>query len=114
MVKVSFIIIIKSHKLKLISMNVRGLRNDNKRRAIFSYLKAQKALIFYLQEKYSSSEDEMCGLLNGVVRFSFLKVLRPREVSVFFRIQAILHFICKKLKTGFKWKIFYCKSSNTQ
>ena len=47
-----------SHRLKLISLNVRGLRNHNKRRAIFSYLKAQKATIFCLQETYSSPEDE--------------------------------------------------------
>ena len=58
MVKVSFIITIRSHRVKLISLNVRGLPNDNKRRAIFSYLKTQKAVIFCLQEKYSSSEDE--------------------------------------------------------
>ena len=58
MVKISFIIIVMSHKLKLISLNVRGLRNGNKRRAIFSYLKMQKATIFCLQETYSSSEDE--------------------------------------------------------
>ena len=37
---------------------MRGLRNVNKRRAIFSYLKAQKATIFCLQETYSSIEDE--------------------------------------------------------
>ena len=47
-----------SHKLKLLSLNVRGLRNTNKRRAIFSYLKAQKAAIFCLQETYSLTEDE--------------------------------------------------------
>ena len=37
---------------------MRGLRNRNKRRAIFSYLKSQKATIFCLQETYSSPEDE--------------------------------------------------------
>ena len=47
-----------SRKLKPLSLNVRGLRNVNKRRAIFSYLKAQKATIFCLQETYSSIEDE--------------------------------------------------------
>ena len=47
-----------SHKLKLLSLNVRGLRNTSKRRAIFSYLKAQKATIFFLQETYSLIEDE--------------------------------------------------------
>ena len=48
-----------SHMLKLLSLNVRGLRNGNKRRAIFSCLKkSQKAIIFCLQETYSSPEDE--------------------------------------------------------
>ena len=57
MAKISLITIMP-HRLKLISLNVRGLRNRNKRRAIFSYLKAQKATIFCLQETYSSPEDE--------------------------------------------------------
>ena len=47
-----------SSKLKLLSLKVRGLRNVNKRWAIFSYLKSQKATIFCLQEIYSSIEDE--------------------------------------------------------
>ena len=47
-----------TRKLKLLSLNVRGLRNANKRRAIFSYLKSQKATIFCLQETYLSIEDE--------------------------------------------------------
>ena len=47
-----------SRKLKLLSLDVRGLRNVNKRRTIFSYLKIQKATIFCLQETYSSPEDE--------------------------------------------------------
>ena len=47
-----------SHKLKLLSINVRGLRNVSKRSAMFSYLTMQKATIFCLQETYSSPEDE--------------------------------------------------------
>ena len=47
-----------SHKLKLLSLNVRGLRNKRKRRAIFSYSKAPKGKIFCLQETYSLVEDE--------------------------------------------------------
>ena len=44
--------------LKVISLNVRGIRNPNKRRAIFCYLKQQKANIFCLQETYSQPDDE--------------------------------------------------------
>ena len=47
-----------SHKLKILSLNVRGLRNTNKRRAILSYLKKQKTTIFNLQEVFSRPEDE--------------------------------------------------------
>ena len=37
---------------------MRGLRNPNKRRSIFEYLKNQKALIICLQETFSKQEDE--------------------------------------------------------
>ena len=37
---------------------MQGLCNINKRRAIFSYLKTQKATIFCLQETYSSSSED--------------------------------------------------------
>ena len=47
-----------SHKLNILSLNVKGLRNVNKRRAIFSYLKNKKATIFNLQETFSKQEDE--------------------------------------------------------
>ena len=44
--------------LKVILLNVRAIRNQNKRRAIFCYLKQQKATIFGLQETYSQPDDE--------------------------------------------------------
>ena len=47
-----------AHKSKIFSLNVRGLRSTNKRRAIFPYLKNQKATIFDLQETFSKPEDE--------------------------------------------------------
>ena len=47
-----------SRKFKIISLNVRGLQNQNKRGAIFSYLKSQKATLYCLQETYSLSNDE--------------------------------------------------------
>ena len=57
----TLVIINMSHKLNILSLNVRGLRNlrnVNKRRAIFSYLKNQKSTIFNLQETFSKQEDE--------------------------------------------------------
>ena len=45
-------------QLKILSLNVRGLRKPEKRRAIFCYLKKQKASILCLQETFSKTEDE--------------------------------------------------------
>ena len=44
--------------LKILSLNVRGLRNAGKRKTIFLYLKNQKASIFCLQETFSNKHDE--------------------------------------------------------
>lgn len=44
--------------IKILSLNVRGLRNEVKRRAIFAYLKRQKSDIFCLQETFSNKDDE--------------------------------------------------------
>ena len=43
---------------KIVSLNVRGIRDPTKRRGIFSYLKDQKASFYFLQETYSESSDE--------------------------------------------------------
>ena len=43
---------------KLVSLNVRGLRSLNKKKAILMWLIKQKADIVFLQKTYSSSEDE--------------------------------------------------------
>ena len=54
------------------SLNVRGLREQSKRRSIFSYLKDQKSKFYFLQETYSDVNDEFiwrneCG---GEIFFS--------------------------------------------
>ena len=46
---------------KLVSLNVRGLHSLNKRKAILTWLIRQKVDIVFLQETYSSSEDENFG-----------------------------------------------------
>ena len=45
--------------LNILSLNVRGIREQTKRRSIFSYLKDQKANIYFLQETYSEPADEI-------------------------------------------------------
>ena len=41
------------------SLNVRGLREQSKRRSILSYLKDQKSKLYFLQETYSEVNDEI-------------------------------------------------------
>ena len=59
-------------KLKILSLNVRGLRNAGKRKAVFSYLKNQKASICCLQETFSKKDDEKIWTLEwgGKILFS--------------------------------------------
>ena len=43
----------------VMSLNVRGLRNQVKRRSIFRFLKDQNYLFYFLQETYSKPDDEI-------------------------------------------------------
>ena len=43
----------------VMSLNVRGLRNQVKRRSIFRFLKDQNYLFYFLQETYSKPGDEI-------------------------------------------------------
>ena len=45
---------IKPDSLKLLSLNVRGLSNFRKRRAIFTWCRKQKADLIFLQETHSA------------------------------------------------------------
>ena len=45
--------------IKILSLNVKGLRNPVKRRALFLYLKNQRADLYCLQETHSKKEDEI-------------------------------------------------------
>ena len=48
----------KSDLCKILSLNVRRIRDATKRRGIFSYLKDEKAAFYFLQETYSEKDDE--------------------------------------------------------
>ena len=48
-----------STKYKIISLNVRSIRDQTKKRSIFTYLKDQKANFYFLQETYSDANDEL-------------------------------------------------------
>lgn len=43
---------------KILSLNVRGIRDATQRGGTFSYLKDEKAAVYFLQETYSEKEDE--------------------------------------------------------
>ena len=46
-------------KYDILSLNVRGIRDQVKRRSIFQYLKDHNSKIYFLQETYSQPEDEI-------------------------------------------------------
>lgn len=48
----------KLDNCKVASFNVNGLRNENKRREVFNYLKTAKIDIALLQETHSLEDDE--------------------------------------------------------
>ena len=45
-------------KFDVFSLNVRGIRDQSKRRSVFSFLKDQKAYIYFLQKTFSEPNDE--------------------------------------------------------
>ena len=71
----------ESTKLNILSLNVRGLRDQIKRRSIFSFLKDQKAEIFFLQEIYSEPSDETIWKMNGEAKYSSPMAPITAEVS---------------------------------
>ena len=78
-------------KWKIISLNVRGIRDQTKRRSIFTYLKDQKAAFYFLQETHSDSNDEAMWQSEwrggGGVRFFFLMGNTIARVFAFYLIQ---------------------------
>ena len=77
-------------KCKIISLNVRGIRDQTKRRSIFTYLKDQKADFYFLQETCSDANDEsmwQSELGGWGVRFFFLMGNTVARVFAFYLIQ---------------------------
>ena len=48
----------QKYSLSLLSLNIRGINADTKRKAVFDWLKRQEAQIVYLQETYSTPRVE--------------------------------------------------------
>ena len=49
----------KKSILDVTLLNVRGIREQRKRRSIFTYLKDKKSKFYFLQETYSELNDEI-------------------------------------------------------
>ena len=76
----------KPCSLKLLSLNVRGLSNFRKRRAIFTWCRKQKADIIFLQETHSKeiTENQWKKEWGSYINFSHGSV-NARGVAVLFR-----------------------------
>ena len=81
----------------ILSLNVRGIRDQLKRRSIFAYLKDHSPKIIFLQETYSEPSDEMIWKsewggeifffrmgLSTVKGYAFLYTLRCRVKLIVF------------------------------
>ena len=49
-----------------VSLNVRGLGNNAKRKEVFNWLRAKKQSIYMLQEVHCSQDTTTYGLVSGV------------------------------------------------
>ena len=59
-----------NNDFNLLSINVRGIRTFEKRKAVFSWLVNSDADIFFLQETYSTRDIEISGENNGRAKCS--------------------------------------------
>ena len=61
-----------SAKFKVLSLNVRGLRERVKRKSVFAYLREKKCDVYFLQETYCQKEDEKiwCSEWGGKIFFT--------------------------------------------
>ena len=67
---------------KLLSLNVRGIRNYDKRKAIFLWISKQNADVIFLQETSSTKEVEHFGDYNGKVKYSLLTAVNIPKVFI--------------------------------
>ena len=58
--------------LNVVSLNLRGLQNTNKRNKIFQYFKIKKYDVILLQETYSTREAKINGKGMGIPRLFLL------------------------------------------
>ena len=59
---------------KILSLNVRGIRSFDKRKALFHWLSKEKSNIIFLQETYSTQKLKIFGSHSGGEIFSLVMV----------------------------------------
>ena len=97
-------------KCKIISLNVRGIRDQTKRRSIFTYLKDQKAAFYFLQETHSDSNDEAMwqsewrGGRGGKILFSHGHTLKSILPVLLLKHSTLLFTVgSNKMQTPLLW-----------
>lgn len=78
----SFIMV--DQKLKILSLNVRGLRNPIKHRAVFTYLNKKQISIAY-RKRIPISLTKIYGRLNGGETCFFLMVVNTQKASACYK-----------------------------
>ncbi len=78
--------------LKIVSLNVRGLRDSTKIKSMFIFVRRSNAnIIFFLQETHSC-ETDVNGVLRGEIKSFVVMLLTIRQVSLFFSISLKVMF----------------------
>ena len=86
-------------KYDILSLNVRGIRDQAKRRSIFLYLKDHDSKIYFLQETFNQ-KMKLFGKTNGEVKY--FSLTEPSIVKVFaffytlrYKIRSITHSVTR-------------------
>ena len=70
-------------KFDVFSLNVRGIRDQIKRRSVFSFLKDQKAYIYFYKKHVLNQMMKKSGKKNGVARYFSRMAQSKARVCVF-------------------------------
>ena len=71
-------------ELKIASMNVRGIGNNNKRRETFNWLRNKQQSIVFLQEVHCTEATILTrGDLNGATKLSLVAFQAAQQASAF-------------------------------
>ena len=97
--------------VKFSTINVRGLRNQEKRRSIFSYLQKQKANIYLLQGTFSNPKDERIwsAAWGGQIFYSHVSE-HSKGVCVLIKANSLIQVDIVELDTNGRYIILRLKT----